>query len=493
MSPRSPLRYLATASFCLLSLALTAAASVSAELTPPLSVQWTFSMAADPRSTATPLVQGDRVFFTHLGTVRCLDARTGAEQWSFSPDNGSVATSPVAWEDLIIVGATDKNLYALDAATGDKVWERGCAGPIVPDPLVLDDLLMVGAAEMVYAIQPRDGAPVWVCSLASQAQSGPVTDGSMLYFFCQDTSIQCVDAANGRYRWRTPFTPGARIFNPIVGNRRVIVATGNLIHGIARSSSIAWSREMPAGIGAAPTLVDDILFVPCMDGQIYTLYARSGALYRGTTDLKLEDAISAAPLVTNTAVAAGAASGLVYLLDRDSGEVLWSYRCLTPDQFPDDGAEFGIYAPIVGAGDSIYCLTGAGDLFCFSSSAADVAGPAFAQFTPQGGSAQPGGTPLDISVAVTDAGSGVNPSSVRATLDGVPIDAEFEPASGLASLRPAPLSDGPHIVSVTAADYRGNVASTEWSFLTDASLKPQPEERPQSRTGVTGRTQTRTR
>jgi len=494
MWARSPLRHLATAGFCLLSLALTATASVSAELTPPLSVQWTYSMPADPRNTTTPLVHGDRVFLTHLGTIRCLDALTGEEQWNFSPDDASVATSPVAWEDLIIVGATDKSLYALNAATGEQVWERKCAGPIVPDPLVLDDLLMVGAAEMVYAIQPSDGAPVWVCSLEAQAQFGPVTDGSMLYFLCQDTSIQCVDAAKGRFRWRTAFTPGARIFDPVVGNRRVIVATGNLIHGFARSSNIAWSREMPAGVRATPTLVDDIIFVPCVDGQIYTLYAGSGALYRGGTDLKLDDAISAPPLVTNTVVAAGAATGLVYLLDRDSGEVLWSYRCLTPDQFPDEGAEFGIYAPIVGDGDSVYCLTGTGDFFCFSSSAADVAGPAFAQFTPEGGSAQPSGVSLDISVAVSDTGSGVSPSSVRVTLDGVPIDVEFEPASGVASLRPAPLSDGPHIVSVTASDYRGNVASAEWSFLTDASIAP-PEtpDRPQSRTGQTGRTRTTTR
>ncbi len=494
MSARSPLAYLATASICLLSLALTAVASLSAELTPPLSVQWTFSMSADPRNTTTPLVQGDQVFITHLGTVHCLDARTGGEQWSFSPDNGSVATSPVAWKDLIIVGATDRQVYGLDAATGDQVWERKCAGSIAPDPIILDDLLMVGAAEMVYAIQPSDGTPVWVCSLNAQAESGPVTDGSMLYFLCQDTSVQCVNAQTGRYRWRCPFTPGARIFNPIVGNRRVIVATGNLIHGIARSGSIAWSREMPAGVRATPTLVDDTIFVPCVDGQIYALYARSGALHRATTTLKLDDAVSAPPFVTNTAVVAGAATGLVSLLDRDSGEVRWTYRCITPDQFPDEGAEFGIYAPIVGDGDSVYCLTGTGDFYCFSSSSSDLAGPAFAQFTPEQGSAQPGGESLGISVAITDVGSGVDPSSVRATLDGVPIDAEFEPASGLASLRPLPLSDGPHIVRLTATDYRGNVGSTEWSFLTDASIRVEPEERPQQRTtGLTAGRQTRAR
>ncbi len=32
--------------------------------------------------------------------------------------------------------------------------------------------------------------------------------------------------------------------------------------------------------------------------------------------------------------------------------------------------------------------------------------------------------------------------------------------------------DGIHLAKATATDYRGNTASKEWSFLTDASLTP---------------------
>jgi outer membrane protein assembly factor BamB len=189
-------------------------------------------MDPDPTNTTTPALRGDRIYFTHLGVVRCLDARTGAEKWNFSPDEAaSVITSPVPWENLIIVGATDACLYGLDAADGHKVWERTCAGSISPDPLILNDLLMIGAEKMVYAIQPSTGQATWICSLTSTAKHGPVTDGSMLYFLCEDSSIQCVDATAGRYRWRSQFTSGPRTFDPIVARRRVILASGTLIHG----------------------------------------------------------------------------------------------------------------------------------------------------------------------------------------------------------------------------------------------------------------------
>jgi len=442
-------------------------------------------MDADPGNTTTPVVGGDRVYFTHLGVVRCLDARTGAEEWNFSPESASVITSPVPWENLIIVGATDACLYALDAADGDKVWERTCAGSISPDPLILGDLLMVGAEKMVYAIEPSSGQATWVCSLTSTARAGPVTDGSMLYFLCQDSSVQCVDANSGRYRWSCPFASGPQTFKPIAAQRRAIVASGNRVYGIARSSAIAWTREMPAGVRGTPTLADDTLFVPCVDGQIYTLRPRSGAL-RHDVALKLEQPVTASPLVTDTVVVAGTATGLLYLLDRASGKVEWVYRCLTPEQPPDEAAEFGIYAPIVGADGALYCLTGTGDFYRFSASAPDVSGPDFAGFKPDPGVALPSAQSLDLTVAVTDAGTGVDASSLEVTIDGAPVKVSFDVVSGLASMRLLTVADGPHIVKITARDYRGNVNSAAWSFLTDASISAAPEEGPEGAMGRTG-------
>ncbi len=469
-----------------LTLLCPATATHAADITAPLTVQWIHSLGEEPTNTTTPAVRGERVYLTHRGVVHCLDARTGAEQWTFSVSPAAIVTSPVPWEDLIIVGGSDARLYGLDAATGDKVWELGCAGRIAPDPLIFNDLLILGAAEMVYAVAPRTGQATWICPLTSPAKVGPVSDGSMLYFLCADSSIQCVDGTAGRHRWRTGFSTGPRTFPPVIAGRRVVIATGRSLHGISRHSSLVWSQEMPAGIGGAPVLVDDVLYVPCVDGRIYTLYPRSGTLRREVT-LKLDDAVTSRSLVTNTAVVAGTASGLLYLLDRDSGKLEWAYRCRTPEQHTDEAAEYGIYAPIVGSDGSVYCRTGSGDLYRFSAGAPDSAGPNFSAFQPEPGSALPAGRTLDVTFAVTDAGSGVDPSSLQVTLDGATVEVEFEPASGLATIHPSSLAEGPHIVTIVAKDYRGNVGTAEWSFLTDSSIGPAEGELGR-RTTLAGRT-----
>lgn len=471
MRVRSHLFRLAAAACCLVCcLAYSQASSSPGELTPPVTVEWVFSMKPDPGNTTRPLVLADRVYVTHRGTLHCLDARTGAQQWEFSPEPGDVITSPIAWNNLIIVGASDATLYALEAVQGRQQWKHLCAGPISPDPLLLGDLLMAGAEKMVYAISPRSGEPEWQCSLTSPAKAGPVTDGSMLYFLCQDGSIQCVDMSVPRYRWSAAIERGPHTLPPIPGKRGVIVASGRQLFFISRGSGQSRAKEMPAGVGASPVVADDTLYVPCVDGEIYTLYPQSGARQDGPT-LRVGLAVTSPPLVTPNHIVAGTASGLIYLLARDSGNILWSYRCLAPEQLTGKASELGIYAPMVTADGRLYCLTGTGDLYCFSASAPDSSGPRFADLQPEPGSALPGGASLTVSFAVTDDGSGLDASSLGATLDGAPAKLSFDAVSGLGTLALSSLADGPHVVKVTAQDYRGNVGTAEWSFFTDASLE----------------------
>lgn len=455
----------------------------TADIETPLSVMWVFSMEPDPGNTSAPVMHSGMVYVSHRGTLHCLDVRTGGEEWDFSPDDGGVCTAPVPYGDLIIVGATDARLYGLNARTGETVWDRLCAAPISPDPLLLDGELMVGAGEMVYSMSPESGDATWVCSLRSSAKTGPVSDGSMLYFLCQDSSVQCVDARAGRYRWRVQFVPGPRTFAPTVGGRRVLLATGKRVCAVSRSGSLAWTAEMPTAVGGTPAVVGNVAFVPCVDGTLYGLYARSGAPRRHK-NYSVEGALMAPPAVTENAVALGTADGLVYVLDAVSGEEQWVYRCCAPDQQPDTASEFGVYAPLVAEEGRLYVLVGTGDLYCFTATAPDVIGPEFRAFAPEPGSARPGGKYVEPTVVVIDQGSGVDPATIEATVDGMPAEVEFDRVTGLAELQGPSFDDGLHMIRVTAKDYRGNEAVGEWSFLTDMSLAPSPEE--EREWGVTG-------
>jgi len=459
----------------IIAIGVLAAATPPPAITTPLSVQWTFSMSPDPADVAPPVVQGDRVFVSHGGTLYCLDNMTGAEVWKFSPEHAGISTAPVPWKDTIIVGATNATVYGLEAATGKPVWERICASTIAASPLVVNDELIVGAGQMVYSLSPDTGDASWICSLDSPAKSGPVSDGSMGYFLCHDGSVQCVDISQGRYRWSVDLRTGPRTFRPVTASQRVIVASGNYVYGVARSGSLAWTAEMPTAVGAGPALIGDLLYVPCVDGKLYTLYPRSGAPYHHI-DYSIDHSITSTPVVTDNIVAVGTGDALVYLFDAATGKVKWTYRCRAPEQLASEGAEYGIYAPLVISNGSVYCLVGSGDLYRFSASAPDPVGPSYAEFYPDPGSAIPGNQYVGPALSITDDGSGVDPTSITATVDGKPIPVTFEPVDGLALLDASALPDGSHIVKVTAKDNRGHETSTEWSFLTDSTIQPSPEQ-----------------
>ncbi len=488
------------------------AAAQETALKPPLSVLWTFSMGPDPRNLLAPVVDGDRVFVSHGGKLYCLDLQTGAKQWDFAlkaekkdEPTPQIVTAPVLVGDKVIVGANDAKLYAVSREDGKKVWETRCSKTIVPNPALFGDLLVLAAGEMVYGIEAETGTPKWVCSLAVPAAWGPVVYGGSVYFLSQDGSIQAVDPRGGRFRWRSGAAGGPRAFPPVAAGGRILVASGDMLRAVARTGATSWQVELPSPIGAAPTVVEGTLYVPCVDGSLFVLSARSGWDKR-RGPIKISEPATSPPLVDGGKLMVGTATAMVYVADIESGDTDWIYRCIGPDQLLDEGAEFGIYAPLVKADGMVLCMTGDGDLYCFSSSALDPVPPRFSDFKPEPNDTISSEQRIKLSFVVTDDGSGVVADSVKLMVDGKPTRVGFNPVTGVAKADLAPLDDGVHLIQVSARDYRGNEGMDEWSFLTDESIPPVEETEQtglrsntrsrtgnRTTTGLGGRTRTRTR
>jgi outer membrane protein assembly factor BamB len=428
-------------------------------------------MGPEPGGLLPLKVVGGRVYVSHDGKLYCLDARTGAEQWKFEPKEARVTTSPIPVGQVIVVGTDQGELIGFNPADGKEAWKTRCGGAIAPDPLLFGDVLILGAREMVYGVDPVAGAPKWISSLTSAVSVGPITDGAGVYFLCQNGSVQAIDPTKGRFRWNSQTVYGPRAFPPVMADRRVVVASSNTMMAVARSGAISWTREMPAGIGAQPTVVDDTMYVPCVDGVVYALFPRSGR-DQHKHNVEVKSPITAPVTVSGGLMILGTAGALVNVVDAGSGEVKWMFRCRAPDQPMGEGAQYGIYAPLVVGDSALYCITGDGDLYCFSGSAGDGIPPSFSELKPDAGSAQPGKEAIDLTFVATDDGSGVDPASVAVTVDGTAIKVKFSPMDGKGEAHFASLPDGSHIVKVTAQDFRGNEGSVRWSFLTDKSILP---------------------
>jgi large repetitive protein len=95
----------------------------------------------------------------------------------------------------------------------------------------------------------------------------------------------------------------------------------------------------------------------------------------------------------------------------------------------------------------------------------DAVPPVLSDVRPDAASSSSDATPA-ISVAVADAGVGVDAASIRMTVDGVDVTADGSYAGGRFSYTPASdLAFGAHTVSVSASDTAGNrSAPLAWSF-----------------------------
>src|SRR5258707_14819198 len=100
-----------------------------------LGLVWSYPLESSRGVEATPVVVDGIMYVTaSWSVVHAIDARTGKKIWTFDPgvdrEKGykgccDVVNRGVAlYKGRIFVGAYDGRLIALDAVTGNKVWEK---------------------------------------------------------------------------------------------------------------------------------------------------------------------------------------------------------------------------------------------------------------------------------------------------------------------------------------------------------------------------------
>jgi polyvinyl alcohol dehydrogenase (cytochrome) len=260
---------------------------------------------------------------------------------------GPVSATPVIADGMVYIGSYDGNLYAIDLrsgnlsgqyATGAEVMEPNLQIPLgIPgSAAVADETVYVGdAAAVVHAIDVSTGEARWTTKVDDQPNaciwSSPVFFDNMIYVGVASIakevgfrgSVVALDAVTGELAWQTHMVPenadGAGVFavpaiDPDRG--RLYVGTqnayspapapyGNPISMVALdlgTGEVAWAFNAPPGGGeTAPT--DDVAF------------SASPNLFSESIDSQQCD------LVGN-----GQKSGDYWVLDRDSGQVVWTTK-----------------------------------------------------------------------------------------------------------------------------------------------------------------------
>jgi eukaryotic-like serine/threonine-protein kinase len=165
------------------------------------SINWKFSGARD-RYIGSVLVSGDMIYAPNADYKLYALNLEGELQWSFEAEQ-SFWSPPVADGKTLFIGSLDRKLYALDASSGEKVWQKDLGAAILCSPVTGTDLpLFVAAFDgSLLALDKSTGDILWQESYDGRLWSTPALQDGLLYFGDDLGVIRAVDASNGSLVW----------------------------------------------------------------------------------------------------------------------------------------------------------------------------------------------------------------------------------------------------------------------------------------------------
>lgn len=204
--------------------------------------------------------------------VYALDATSGDVEWEFNTTQNEIRSAPTVKDETIYIGAggLDENsgaVYAIDAKTGQQEWQFETAGSARMTPTVADGIVYAGARheytqdnetqheETLYALDADTGAKQWEKVNGDTDGSPTVVNGSV-YDYGDD--LARYDANDGTTAWSRSYLNSRS--SPTVGDGVLYAGTDNatLIAVNTTNGDKYWTFTDPGSyVSSSPTIVQD--------------------------------------------------------------------------------------------------------------------------------------------------------------------------------------------------------------------------------------------
>jgi outer membrane protein assembly factor BamB len=241
------------------------------------------------------------------GAVYAFDTKTGTIRWMFQTAGRNVQAGPSIAGGVVYVGGDDQNLYALDAATGAKLWSFNAGTPIVNAPAVVNGVVYLGAGAL-YALSASDGRQLWSgLATAAGVSASPAVSGGRVFVGAYTPGVRgtpnfyAFNSAGCGAAYCSPlWSAVVGLPAPAVGELDGIQSSaavdqgsvyvgapdGNLYAldpsngavrwaGPTHGSQITAQQPNPTPIASSPAVANGVVYVTSFDGYLYA-YPTSG-------------------------------------------------------------------------------------------------------------------------------------------------------------------------------------------------------------------------
>lgn len=275
--------------------------------------------AGQTNSWAGVTAADEYVYFANGNLLYALQSDSGNTVWEY-PQKANAqrlfyAEPVLAGEQLLVVDYAH-GMTSLNAKTGAETWSfEEAKGRYIDSPLLLNDLIIAPNADgTMYAVN-LSGNLVWSFEAGQALWARPVSDGETVYFSSMDKNLYAVDAANGNLKWQTDLKVSA-VARALLDNGTLYVGNldGTLFAVNASDGSLLWEQKVGGGIWSAPILIDDKLYFGDQSGRINILESVDGKVVQY---IDTESAILASGVMLEDSIAFGNEAGELIVIGLD--------------------------------------------------------------------------------------------------------------------------------------------------------------------------------
>jgi len=233
------------------------------------------------------------------------------------------------------------HLTALDESTGKIKWRTTTVKPVTAGVAATKAAVAIGTEEgVVEVLAIDDGHSLWKKTVETPVMALSITKQAV-YVHGANDSVYALDIKDGQELWQyqanTPPIMFRQVSNPVLAANKVLVgfSNGKLIAFDSATGLMEWEKEIAVSKGrsdiqrmvdvnASPVVVDKTVYAVGYQGRVVALDLETG------TSLWEKDLSSFSGLAVNkTTVFISDATGIVWALKRQSGEVLWQQAGLS--------------------------------------------------------------------------------------------------------------------------------------------------------------------
>jgi outer membrane protein assembly factor BamB len=234
-----------------------------------LTTKKTIWRAAIKDAAPAPIIVNDRLIIgSGEGTLYALELATGHRVWDFSGDGRF--TAPIAYSDgRIFQPSDDGTLYALSDTTGEKLYEVKLDGPLVGGAAISGIVCIASMAGNVYGLNAEDGAILWQNKLAGPIWTTPAIDDDLIVIGHSGGEVIALSRLDGTMVWQYPIIEVVKA-SPLLVGPFVVVGTlsGKLIVLDKTDGAKVAEAKAPGAIAFPPVTDGSRIYVATQSGRI---------------------------------------------------------------------------------------------------------------------------------------------------------------------------------------------------------------------------------